>query len=66
MNIIIHLQKSGTWKVQLAITIKVIFSKDINEEQVLHSMSDNIKFMTYDNVIYDVDELLCRYKIDLE
>ena len=66
MNITIYLPKSETWKVQLAITIKFIFSKDVNEEQVLHSKNDNIKFMTYDNVIYDVDELLCRYEIDLE
>ena len=46
---IINLQKSGTWKVQLTIAIYFISSKDADEEQVMHSKSDNIQFMTYDN-----------------
>ena len=46
---IINLQKFGTWKVQLTIAIYFISSKDADEEQVMHSKSDNIQFMTYDN-----------------
>ena len=44
------LQKSGTWTVQLTIAVNFISSKDTDEEQVMHSKSDNTKVMTYDNV----------------
>ena len=33
-DIIINLQKSGTWKVQLTIAINFISSKDVDEERV--------------------------------
>ena len=56
-NIIINLQKSGTWKVQLAIAINFISSKDADEEQVMHLESTNIEFMTYGNANNIVDEL---------
>ena len=56
-NIIINLQKSGTWKVQLAIAINFISSKDADEEQVMHLESNNIEFMTYGNANNIVDEL---------
>ena len=56
-NIIINLQKSGTWKVQLAIAINFISSKDADEEQVMHLESNNIELMTYGNANNIVDEL---------
>ena len=56
-NIIINLQKSGTWKVQLAIAINFISSKDADEEQVMHLESNNIEFMTDGNANNIVDEL---------
>ena len=56
-NIIINLKKSGTWKVQLAIAINFISSKDADEEQVMHLESNNIEFMTYGNANNIVDEL---------
>ena len=45
-DMIIDLQKSGTWKVQLAIAIAFVSSKNIDEEHVMHSKSSNIEFMT--------------------
>ena len=42
-NIIINLQNSDTWKVQLTIAINFISSKDAEKERVMHSRSDNIK-----------------------
>ena len=33
---IIDLQKSVTWKIQLTITVDLIYSKDTNEEQTTH------------------------------
>ena len=44
-DIIINLQKSHTWKIQLSIAINFISSKDVNEARVLHSMSDNIEYV---------------------
>ena len=48
-DIIIDLQKSGTQKILLTNAINFIFSKDINEEQVMHAKGDNIEVMTYNN-----------------
>ena len=47
-DIIIDLQYSDTWEIQLTITIKFISSKVAEEERVMHSKSDNIK-LTFDN-----------------
>ena len=47
-DIIIDLQKSDTWKIQLTIAINFISSKDAEEDRVMHSRSDNIK-LTSDN-----------------
>ena len=44
-NIIINLEKSGTWKIQLTTVINFVSSKGGNEERVMHSKSGNIKFM---------------------
>ena len=39
------LKKSDTWTIQLAIEINFISSKDVDEERVMHSKSDNIEIM---------------------
>ena len=51
---IIDLQASETWKIQLTNSIKFISSKDAEEEHVIHSKSDNIKFTSY----YDANEVV--------
>ena len=48
-DIIIDLQKSGTWKIQLTIAINFISCRDTNGKQVIHLKSDNTEIMTYDN-----------------
>ena len=58
------------WKNHLIIEITYIFSRDVNEECVTHSKSNNIELMSYDNVNEVVDELfeslLLRYQSSLE
>ena len=65
-NIIIDLQNFDTWKIQLTIAINFISSKDAEEECVMHSRSDNIKFKSCNDTNEVVDELsesLCsRYQ----
>ena len=39
----INLQSSDTWKIQLTVAINFISSKDTEEERVMYSVSDNIK-----------------------
>ena len=58
-NIIIDLQNSGAWKIQLAIAkdIIVIYSKDVEEERVMHSSSGNIKFTPYSNANDVIDKV---------
>ena len=56
-NIIIDLQKSGVWKIQLTIVINFISSKDVEEERVMHSWTDNIKFTSYNDANKVIDEL---------
>ena len=67
---IINFQISDTWKIQLTIAVKFISSKNIDEERIMHSKSNNIKFMPYDNENEVVNELfeslLSRYQIGLE
>ena len=69
-DIITDLQKSGTWKKQSTVSINSIFSKDTDQEQIMHLKSDNIEVITYDNVNEVTEEifelLLSRYKIGLE
>ena len=66
----IDLQNSDTWKIQLTITINFISSKDVEEERVIHSSSDNIKFTSYNDANEVVDELFeslrSRYQGKLE
>ena len=49
INIIINLQKSDTWKIQLTNAIKCISFKGTDEECVMHSKSGNIEYMPHDN-----------------
>ena len=68
-DIIIDLQESDTWKIQLTIAVNFISSKDAEEERVMHAKSEK-EFMTYDNANDTVDELfktlLSRYQGNLE
>ena len=64
-NIIIKLQKSDTWKIQLTIVINFISSTDVNEEGAMHSKSalnDNANGIV--NELFE--SLLSRYQIGLE
>ena len=72
-DIIIDLQSSDTWKIQLAIVTNFISSKDTEEECVVHSTSDNIKctpLKIYNDASKAVNELfesLCsKYQDNLE
>ena len=56
-DIIINLQNSDKWEIQLAIAINFISSKDTEEERVMHSNSDNMKFTSWDDANEVVDEL---------
>ena len=55
--IIIDLQNSDTWKIQITIAINFTCSKDVEEEHVMHSRSDNIKLTSYNNANEVVGEL---------
>ena len=61
--------KSGTWKIKLKIAINLISSKDNNEEEIMHSKSDNVEVMTYGNANSTIERifesLLSRYQIGL-
>ena len=57
--------------VQLTIAINFVSSKDVNEERVMHSKSDNKEFMTDDLVANDVidelfESLISKYQSGLE
>ena len=69
-DIIIDLQNSDTWKIQLANAINFISSRDAEEEFVMHTKNENIKFTSYNDASKVVDELfesLClRYQDNLE
>ena len=56
-NIIIDLQNYDTWKTQLTIAITFISSKDAEEECVMHTRSNNIKFTPHDDANEVVDEI---------
>ena len=69
-NIIIDLQNSDTKKIQLANAINFISSKDVEEDCVMHSGSNNIKCTSYNDVNGVVDELFeplrSRFQENLE
>ena len=55
-NIIINLQNSDAWKIQLTIAINFISSKDSEEERVMYSNSGNIKFTPYSDAINVIEK----------
>ena len=69
-DIIDDLKKTDTWKIQLTIAISFIPTKNNDEERVMHSKSDNTKFMINDNAYEIIEELfqscLSRYQIRLK
>ena len=69
-NTIIDLKNSDTWKIQLAIVVNIISSKDAEEERVMHSRSNNINSTSYNDASEVVDEhfmsLHSRYWEDFE
>ena len=44
------LQNSDAWKIQLTATINLIFSKNTEEERVMYSTRDDIKFTSWNDV----------------
>ena len=55
-DIMIDLQKSGTWKVQLIIAINLISSRDVDEDCLV--FINNKEFIIYDNANDTVHKLL--------
>ena len=56
-DVVNDVKESDTWKIQLAISINFISSKDINnEERIMHSKSDNIEIMISD----EADEAIIK------
>ena len=56
-DIIIDLQSSNTWKIQLTVAINFVSSNGTEEEHVRHSMGDNIKYAPYNDANEAVNEL---------
>ena len=56
-DIIIDLQKADTSKIQLTSAINFISSKDVEKKHVMHSRSNSIKFLSYNDANEVVDEL---------
>ena len=57
MMIIIDLQNSDTWKIQLTIAVNFTSSKVSEGKRAMHSRSKNIKFTSYNDANKVVDEL---------
>ena len=69
-NIIIDLQSSDTWEIQLTIAINFISSKDVKEEPKMQSNNNNITFTSCNDASEPVNELFeslrSRYQDNLE
>ena len=66
-DIVNDLKHSGTWKIQLTITINFISSKDDNdEEQAMHSKSDNMEIMLVIKQMKLWKNVLIYLKIDIK
>ena len=54
--ILIDLQESDTWKIQLTIAINSVSSKDAEEDHITHWKTNSIKFTSYndENEVVDV------------
>ena len=50
------------WKLQLTIAINFISSKNVEEERVMHSKSNNIEFIPDDKKSKPFESLLSRYQ----
>ena len=55
-NIIIGLQNSDAWKIQLTAIINFVSSKDIKKERLMYSTSDSTKFTSCN----DINEVVIR------
>ena len=68
--IISYIKKSNMWKIQLAIAINFISSKDNNEERVMHSKSINIEITNNDKADEFIEEVFKplnkKYQFGLE
>ena len=60
-NIIVDLQSSYTWQIQLTIAINFISSKDTEEERVMYSTSDDKWFAPYHDANEVVNELMSHF-----
>ena len=60
-----YLKNSDSWKIQLTIATNLISSKDNDKERVMHSKSDNIEFMIYDNVDEVTEKKLNHFLADI-
>ena len=56
-NIIVDFQNSDTWKIQVTIATNFIYSKEAEEECVMHSRNNNIELTSYNDVNKVDDEL---------
>ena len=67
-DIINHLKKSNTWKIQLSMTTNFISSKGNDKERVMHSKSNNIEIIVNDKVVEvkNFESLPSRYQIGSE
>ena len=62
-NIIVNLQNSDAWNIQLKTAINFTSSKNVEEEHAMHSMNNNIKLTPYSDVNKVVDELFTLFNI---
>ena len=69
-DVIIYLHDSDIWEIQLAIAINFISSKDVEENCVMHSKCNNIKFTLYNDgnevIVEFFKTLLSRYQGNFE
>ena len=66
-DIINNLKKSGTWKIELTITINFISSKDDNDEgHVTHSKSGNMEIMINNKSDKLLKNFLNHFIIDIK
>ena len=56
-KIVIDLQNSDTWKIQLTIAINFVSWNCTKEEPVMHSNRDNIRFSSYNDANEVVNDL---------
>ena len=49
-DIIIGLQNSDAWKIQLTAIINFVSSKDVKKERLMYSTSDNTKFTSCNDI----------------